>query len=96
MAKNYDNTNTGALFINHKKTKKRSPNLVGTIDIDGVVRWLSGWTYEIEHGKREGEKMISLAVGDEVEDRGKKRSSKKKKQEEDDDYGDILEDDNPF
>ena len=64
MSKDFDETNRGVLFLNHKKKNDRSPNYTGKINIDGEERWLSGWVNEIRSGKRAGEKMVSLSVGD--------------------------------
>lgn len=58
----YDDTNKGALFINHKREKDTHPNLRGQININGQEFWLSAWTKEIQQGQRQGEKMINLAV----------------------------------
>ena len=54
----YDNTNRGALFKNDRKEKDSHPNLKGSINIDGVEYWLSGWTKQT----KSGDKMISLSV----------------------------------
>ena len=69
MGQDYDNTNTGALFGNRNKREgKKDPDLQGKLDIDGTEYWISGWmkTYEKDGEKR---KMISLALGDPVEER---------------------------
>ena len=58
----YDNTNSGALFKNHRREKDTHPNLAGSINIEGKEYWLNGWTKEVQKGKRQGEKMISLSV----------------------------------
>ena len=58
MNQQYDNTNRGALFINDKRTQQNHPNYTGSINIEGVEYWLSGWTKESRNGK----KFLSLSV----------------------------------
>ncbi len=54
----------GSLFKNDKKTSERHPNLKGRLMLpDGSVYWVSGWTKETSAG----EKWISLALGDRVQ-----------------------------
>lgn len=62
MANEYDNTNTGSLFINHKKEDEKHADRQGSINIDGVDYWLNGWVKIIQKGDRKGEKMLSLTV----------------------------------
>jgi hypothetical protein len=67
MAKEYDNTNKGALFGNDcKRPDKKDPDLQGKLNINGEERWVSGWffTYEKEGTKRRG---INLSLGDVVQ-----------------------------
>ena len=46
----YDNTNSGALFINDRKQNANHPDLKGSINIEGVEYWLSGWNKETSKG----------------------------------------------
>lgn len=39
----YDNTNSGVLFVNDKKTKATQPALRGMMNINGVDYWASAW-----------------------------------------------------
>ena len=39
----YDNTNKGAIWREQNKTSERAPDYKGSINIDGVEYWLSGW-----------------------------------------------------
>lgn len=55
---NFDNTNRGALFVNEKRTKDTHPNYNGTIDIEGVEYWISGWKKTSNAGKT----YLSLSV----------------------------------
>ena len=54
----YDNTNSGVLFVNDKRETEKHPNMKGTINIEGVEYWLSAWT---KHGAKAG-KFLSLSV----------------------------------
>jgi hypothetical protein len=59
----YSNTNTGILARNERKEKDTHPDFSGTINVDGVDYWLSGWTREGKPGsKLEGKRYFSLAV----------------------------------
>lgn len=49
---NYDNNNSGALFINEKRTKDTHPHLRGTATVDGVEYWVSCWTKTSQGGKK--------------------------------------------
>lgn len=53
----YDNTNRGVLFQNHKKKSDKSPDYTGKINVDGVDKEISAW---IKQG-RKGE-FFSLSV----------------------------------
>jgi hypothetical protein len=57
----YDNTNSGALFINDKGDNEKRPDYRGTINIEGVIYKLAGWKRELrdETGKITG-KMLSI------------------------------------
>lgn len=66
MAKDYDNTNKGALFGNTRMRQgKKDPDLQGKLNIEGTDRWISAWffVYEKEGVKKKG---INLALGDVV------------------------------
>lgn len=60
----YDNTNTGVLFTNKKKTSNKAPDLKGSVNVNGKEFWLSGWfTFK----KSDGEKYISLRLEEKEE-----------------------------
>jgi len=40
---NYDNTNKGAMWGNREKKTDNHPDYKGSINVDGVEYWLSGW-----------------------------------------------------
>lgn len=58
MTQQFDNTNRGSLFKNEKKTEEKHPDMNGSINIEGVEYWISGWT-KVSKG---GQKFISLSV----------------------------------
>lgn len=63
MATQYDNTNTGLLKRNDRKEKDSHPDYRGTINVDGVDYWLSGWLKTGKEGsKLAGQKFFSLSV----------------------------------
>lgn len=53
----YDNTNTGALFVNDKGDNEKRPDRRGTINIEGVEYKLSGWLRTPNGG---GQQFLSL------------------------------------
>jgi hypothetical protein len=65
----YDNRNKGVLFINEEKETlaqekdtSKWADYKGSIDIEGVEYWVSGWRKTIKNGERAGQKLLSLAV----------------------------------
>jgi len=55
----YDNTNKGALFVNDRKESDRHPDWKGSLNINGVDYWISGWAKSTARGD-----VISLALGE--------------------------------
>lgn len=49
---NYDNNNSGALFINDRKEKDTHPDFKGDVTINGVQYWVSAWKKTSQNGKR--------------------------------------------
>jgi len=47
----YDNTNSGALFKNDRKTKETHPLYTGTLNVEGVEYWMSAWLKDGRTGK---------------------------------------------
>lgn len=55
--------NTGLLARNERKEKDTNPDFSGTINVEGVDYWLSGWTKEGREGtKLAGKRYFSLSV----------------------------------
>jgi hypothetical protein len=60
MAKDYDDRNRGALFSERdRKTKDTDRDYSGTLDVEGVQYWISGW---IKESKKTGQKFLSLSI----------------------------------
>jgi hypothetical protein len=85
----YDNTNTGALFLNKRKTSPKAPEWRGQITIktpDGEVieYWVSCW----EKVSRAGDDFLSLALDlkeDQEDQRGRDRGDTRRRDDRDDD-----------
>lgn len=58
MSKEFDNTNTGALFKVDDKQSDRHPDYNGSLNVDGVEYWVSGWIRMSKADKR----YLSLSV----------------------------------
>lgn len=56
----YDNNMTGAMFKNDKGDNPKRPDMRGSIEIDGVKYWLSGWSRVADKGKYAGQKYLSI------------------------------------
>lgn len=54
----YDNTNRGALFRNTRKEKDTHPDHQGSLNVEGVEYWISGWVKT----SKAGQKFFSLSV----------------------------------
>jgi uncharacterized protein (DUF736 family) len=58
MAKDYDNTNRGALFRVDDKESEKHPDYSGNINAGGKDFWLSAWIKV----SKDGQKYMSLSV----------------------------------
>ena len=54
----YDNTNSGAIFVNNKKTTDNHPDRTGSLNVEGVEYWIKGWLKT----SKTGDKFMSLSV----------------------------------
>jgi hypothetical protein len=70
MSQQYDRTNTGALFENDRKTTDKHPDLNGSININGVEHWLSGWWKEGSKGQ-----FLSLSIGKPKDQQGTQQAA---------------------
>jgi len=83
----YDNTNRGILSRNDRKEKDSHPDMKGTINVDGVDYWLSGWTKTKKDGSG---KFLSLSVEPKQQMTAAKPAPKRQSKVED------MDDDIPF
>ena len=59
----WDNTLSGALFVNDDKRTDNHPDYKGQIEtVDGEKFWVSAWIKEIKSGKNIGKSFLSLAL----------------------------------
>jgi len=59
----YDNTNSGMMARNERRTTDKHPEFSGSINVDGVDYWLSAWVNEGKAGgKMEGKKYFSIKL----------------------------------
>jgi len=87
---------SGSLFKNDQKTTDRHPNLKGKVMLpNGEVRWVSAWTKTTSAG----DKWISLAVGEIVQQPGQSNQVSSHSQAKGNGYAPQaadLDDDLPF
>ena len=55
----YDNSNRGAIFKNDDKQQDNHPDYKGSINVNGVDLWISGW---LKTSEKTGKKFMSLSV----------------------------------
>jgi len=82
----YDNTNRGILSRNERKEKDSHPDTKGTINVNGVDYWLSGWTKTKKDGSG---KFISLSIEPKQQITETKPSNKRTSKVEDMDDDDL-------
>jgi len=57
MNEQYDNTNTGVLFKNDKKTTDKHPDYKGSVNVEAMEFWISAWIKK----SKDGRNYMSLA-----------------------------------
>ena len=63
MSQQYDNNNRASLWKNDRKTEDKHPDYKGSVNVEGVEYWMSGWINTAgPNSKRAGEKYISLRL----------------------------------
>jgi uncharacterized protein (DUF736 family) len=55
----YDNSNRGAIFKNDDKQQDNHPDYKGSLNVNGVDLWVSGW---LKTSEKTGKKFLSLSV----------------------------------
>ena len=58
MTQQYDNRDSGALFTNSRKEKDTHPDYNGSLNVNGVDYWISGWKKK----DRNDNTFLSLSV----------------------------------
>ena len=79
----YSNENRGSLFKNDKKETDKHPDMNGSINIEGVEYWISGW----KKVSKAGSGFISLSVRPKQEQT--RQSSQPTKKAKEDDWSDF-------
>ena len=60
---NYDNTNSGIITRNERRTTDKHPEYTGSLNVEGVEYWVSAWVNEGRAGgKLEGKKYFSIKL----------------------------------
>lgn len=54
----YDNTNSGAIFPAREKKTEKHPDMTGSLNVEGVEYYVSGWTKV----SQKGQKFLSLSI----------------------------------
>ena len=68
---NYDNTNKGAIWRNqNKQDNPNAPDFKGTINIEGVEYWLSGWSKKQGDNPNAPSVKFSVQPKEEVHNQG--------------------------
>ncbi len=49
--KKYDETNRGKLWYNMKKDKDSSPDMTGSMNVDGEEYWVNAWSKKSDNSK---------------------------------------------
>lgn len=68
--KKYDETNRGAIWRNDKKEKDAHPDWKGSINVEGVDYWLSGWSRKPEDNPKSPSVRFSVQRKDDVQREG--------------------------
>jgi uncharacterized protein (DUF736 family) len=55
----YSNVNRGAIFKNDDKQQDNHPDYKGSLNVNGVDLWVSGW---LKTSEKTGKKFLSLSV----------------------------------
>ncbi len=69
----YDNTNTGAIFINNKKTTDKHPDRSGSLNVEGKDYWIKGWI----NTNKDGEPYLKVSVSPKEQDAPAKPQARK-------------------
>lgn len=67
---NYDDTNKGAIWGNKDKTQPNQPDFKGSINVEGVEYWLSGWKRDPNGNPKAPSVKFSVTRKDQVHEQG--------------------------
>lgn len=76
----FDNTNRGFVAVNDRKENEKHPDYKGSLNVNGVEYWISGWKKTTKAGK----KILSLSI--QPKDR---QSSEPTRKAREDDFDDV-------
>lgn len=54
----YDNTNSGAIFINDKQGNEKRPDYTGKLNVEGKQFYISAWVKD----SNQGNKFLSISI----------------------------------
>jgi hypothetical protein len=74
-AKQYDDSNKGALFKNDKKEGDNDPDYTGTINVEGSEFWISAWVNTAKSGMKY--MALKIRAKDAPNDRAKSKPADK-------------------
>jgi len=64
MATEYDNTNRGSIWKNHKRETDKHPHLTGTLNVKGKEFWVSAWVKDKNANPKAPELTLSIREKD--------------------------------
>jgi len=64
MATEYDNTNRGSIWKNHKRETDKHPHLTGTLNVEGKEFWVSAWVKDKNANPKAPELTLSIREKD--------------------------------
>jgi hypothetical protein len=83
MAGSYDNTNSGVLFRNDRKTADTHPDYTGTANVNGVEYFMDAWIKEST--KNPGTKFMSFRFKEKGQPKGQPTATKPQQGRNDED-----------
>jgi len=88
---NYDNTNKGAMWGNKEKKTDNHPDYRGSINVNGVDYWLSGWKRKPTDNPNSPAVRFSVKPKEEVHNQGVQQTQQAMEPSQD-----FPDDDIPF
>jgi hypothetical protein len=96
MAQDYDNTNRGSIWKNDKKETDNHPDFTGSLNVDGVDYWLSGWKRKPDASDKAPALSFTVKAKEESGSAAKKPNSTTSSKAGSSNNFDDFEDDIPF